>query len=101
MGFAELLQRPASELREAIECPPGLKAEGSGVDSELGGGSGLERPRRYGPPAQLGLSPEDLGFAEQQEPGDREATQFGQVARPFPGNTVLGATHACPRQTVL
>lgn len=82
---------PPEQSEASLQCPPGLKAEGSGVDPELGG-----RVWARETATRLGLSPEDLGFAEQQEPGDRLATQSGQVTRPFPGNTVLGATRACP-----
>lgn len=88
------------ELRGAIECPPDLKAEGSGVEPELGGGSGLGRPRRYRSPRPAG--PVTRGF------GLRRATRaWGQRShsirpgRPFPGSTILCATRACPRQTLL
>lgn len=98
------------EQRAAIECSPGLKAEGSGVDPEpgetLGQGDRDARDTRLPPPphrpcSPQGLSPENLGLAEQQASRDREAAQPSRIARPLDGNTVPGAMPGCPRQALL
>lgn len=96
------------ELRAAIECMPGLKAEGSGVDPGLGESQGQgdreatthlpPTPPRPAPPS---LSPENLGLAEQQASSGREATQPSRVARPLHGSTAPGAMPGCPRQALL
>lgn len=85
------------ELSEAIECPPGLKAEGSGVDPELGGGSGLGRPRRCWachPRPRAARSNKSLGT-------ERLLNLARSRVYSLETQLVLGATRACRRQTLL